>query len=244
MNLKKILFICFFSIFILSNAFSTQNVKLNQKEGLYQGEKEKHIVFDQFDEFKINPEEIVFKDISKVILNDGLIYILDTKQSQIFVFDSSAALISTIGLPGQGPGDLEYPSDFFIDSGGTIYIVNSSAQRIEVFSPEGSFTKRIDLAVSRDIFYSHPSVLTLSQDNRIFIAYNISTHLIDEYQNTGSFVRTLIKRDNPVKIPGVNIGNSSSIYLSKKNKDIIHFNYFTGIFHILSQSGIIKAKFS
>ncbi|MGD2245744.1 MAG: 6-bladed beta-propeller [Candidatus Aminicenantes bacterium] len=221
-----------------------QNVKFNQKEGLHQREKEKHIVFDQFDEFKIDPEEVVFKDISKLILHDGLIYILDSKQSRIFVFDSSAALISTIGQPGQGPGDLEYPRDFFIDSVGTVYVVNSAAQRIEVFSPDGIFTKRIDLSVPKDIFYSHPSAFLLNQDDRIFIAYNISTHLIDEYQDTGSFVRTLIKRDNPVKIPGVNIGNSSFMCLSKQNKDIIHFNYFTGVFHILSQSGIIKVKFS
>lgn len=226
------------------NVLFTQNVKLGQKVGLYQGEKEKHIVFNRFDEFKIDPGEAIFKEISKVILHDGLIYILDSKQSKIFVFDSSAALISTIGQPGQGPGDLEYPRDFFIDSEGTIYVINSAAQRIEVFSPEGNFKKRIDFAVPKDIFYSRPSDILMNQDHRIFIAYIISTNLIDEYQDTGSFVRTLIKRDNPVKVPGANIGNSSSICLLKQSQDIIHFNYFTGIFKILSQSGIIKEKFS
>jgi hypothetical protein len=224
------------------NVFSAQNVKLNQEKELYKGEK--HIVFDRFDEFTIDPEEVAFKNISKAILHEGLLYILDSSQSRIFVFDSSAALISFIGQPGQGPGDLEYPRDFFIDSGGKVYVVNSAAQRIEVFSPEGNFIKRINLAAPKEIFYSHPSNIILNQDNRIFIAYNISTHLIDEYQDNGSFVRTLIKRDNPIKIPGVNIGNSSSMYLSKQNQDIIHFDYFTGIFQILSQSGTIKAKFS
>lgn len=244
MNLKKILFIWFFCVFFLLNVFSSQNVKFNQKKMLYEGEKGKNIVFDRFDEFTIKPEEAVFYDIAKAILHDGLLYILDSKRSQIFVFDSSSALISIIGQPGQGPGDLEYPRDFFIDSGGTVYVVNSVAQRIEVFSLEGNFIKRINLATPKEIFYSHPSNIILNQDNRIFIAYDISTHLIDEYQDNGSFVGTLIKRENPIKIPGVNIGNSSSLYFSKQNQDIIHFDYFTGIFHILSRSGMIKAKFS
>lgn len=242
--MKKVLFISFFNIFVLFSFLSCQNKKIYQKDGLYQGKTDKYLVFDRFDELKIANEEIVFKAISKVILHDGLLYILDSRQSKIFVVGPSGDLISIIGQPGQGPGDLEYPRDFYINSDGTIYVINSAAQRIEVFSQNGKFLKRINLAVPEDIIYSHLSGILLNQSNKLFITYNISEHLIDEYQDTGAYIKTLVKRNDSIKIPGVNIGNSSSIYLKKKNQDIIHFNYFTGIFTIISQKGIIKAEFS
>ena len=244
MNIKKALFVCFFNVSFLFSVLYAQNNNIDQKEGLYQGKKDKYLVFNQFNEFKIDYEKIIFNDISKVILRGEILYVLDSKQSKIFIIGSSGDLITVIGQPGQGPGDLEYPQDFYINSDRTIYVTNSAAQRVEVFSQEGKFKKRIKLAIPKDNIYSHISRILLNNNDRLFVAYNISKNLIDEYQETGSFVRTLLKRNDSIKIPGVNIGNSSSIYLSKQNQNIIHFNYFTGIFTIISQSGIIKTKFS
>jgi len=240
----KKLFISSLLILTFQFCLFSQEIKINQKHGFLQKKLGTHVTFHEFEKFQPDINEVTLREITKLIIYDNKVFILDKRQSRIFVCDKEANFLYTIGRPGQGPGELEYPCDFFINSEGTVYILNSAAFRVEVFSREGNFIKRINIAVPKDISYSHPNLLCLDQDHRLFIAYDASTHLIDEYQDNGSFVKTLIKRDDPIRIPGVNIGNSSSLRLLKQNQDIIHFNYFTGIFIILSRSGIIKAKFS
>jgi hypothetical protein len=240
----KKLFISSLFIFTFQFYLFSQEIKINQKHGFLQKKLETHVTFHEFKKFQPDVNKVTLREITRLIIHDNKVFILDKRQSRIFVCDKEANYLYTIGRPGQGPGDLEYPCDFFINSEGTVYVLSSAAFRVEVFSREGNFIKRINLAVPKDISYSHPNLLCLDQDHRQFIGYDVSSHLIDEYQDNGSFVRTLIKRDDPIRIPGVNIGNCSSFHLLKQNQDITYFNYFSGIFIILSRSGTIKAKFS
>lgn len=195
-------------------------------------------------EFPISPEKIIFAMPIKIIKQSNKIYVLDQKLSRIFVFNENGDLLYTIGQPGQGPGDLEYPQDFFI-SENKIYVINSVARRIDVFTVDGKFDNRIELENPPNALFSFPNHLLVDDSGKtLYVTYNLNKYLIDSYTINGKYKRHLLKREEPIIIPGKNLGNSSVIQFANKKKAIIHFNYFTGVFTEIWNDGEIKKIFS
>lgn len=240
--MKKIIILFF--ILISYGYLLSQEIKINQKEGIFQDKKENYITFHRFKKFQIDLNKVVLSRVTKVIIYNDKVFILDERQSRIFVFDKLANYLYSIGRPGQGPGDLEYPRDFIISKEGNIYVVNSMAKRIEVFSLKGDFQKRIKMNLPPEIFYSRPTRILVGPDQYFFIAYGLSSHLIDIYDPLGNYQSNVIKRAEPIFIPGQNMGNSSQISLFQKDNTLLHFNNFTGIFTKITQKGRVKKVFS
>lgn len=243
--LKKILnrgFIVFIiiSVFLPMSAF--QNA-LEQKTGVLQDKPEFHLEFSDVNRIMLNEEEVFFHKIQKVLFFGDKIFILDRRQSKIFVVDRKGHFLYTIGRPGQGPGELEYPAEFTLSESGKIYVVNSQAKHLEVFSIVGEFLRRIKLDIPKDIFYSQPWQVLVDADEKIYVTYILSSHLVDVYDEDGTFIKNLVMRADPVQIPGKNLGNCSHIEFFEENK-ILVFNRFSGVFSIISKSGHIKRTFS
>lgn len=236
-------FLCFLLV-VLNSYLLSQGIKVDQKEGILQNKKDCHIHFYQFEKFNLDLNKVAFKSIAKIIIHEDKLFILDYRSSRIFVFDKKGKLLYTIGKPGEGPGDLQYPKDFAISDDGTVYIVNSMAKRLEIFSQDGQFKERIKLRLPEEIYYSNPEIILVDNNQNFFIAYHLGPHLIDIYDSNGIFLRTLLTRDDPITIPGSNIGNSSLITFSDQDNSTLHFNYFTGVFTKVNNNGSIETAFS
>lgn len=241
-KIKKI-FISLF-ILLLHCSLISQEIKINQKKGIFQNKTKTHITFINFENFKPDFDKVVLRKVTKVIIHNDKVFILDRRQSKVFVFNKKANYLYSIGRPGQGPGDLEYPNDFAISNEGLIYVINSRAKRIEVFSLNGDFQRRIELHIPKEINYSHPVCILVGPNNNIFIAYNLNSHLIDMYDSQGNYKKNIFKREDPLIIPGQNFGNSSQMSFFQKDNAILYFNYFTGIFNKIRQNGKIEKVFS
>lgn len=233
-------------IFILCThiALISQETKLNQKQGILQDKELSHIEFYRFKKFDIDLNKVAFKSISKIAIHEKRVYILDRQLNCIFVFDKKARYLHSIGRPGQGPGDLQYPRDFVISDDRKIYIVCSLVKRIEVFALDGNFLKRIELKIPEDIYYSKPTNILVTSDSKFIIGYNLSSHLLDVYNSEGKFVTNILKRNDPVFVPGVNLANSSLISFVGQENSILQFNNFTGAFSRLKIDGENVQSFS
>ncbi len=113
----------------------------NPKEPMY-GED----VFSLEEEFSIGEtegrEEYLFSEIRHLAISeDESIFVLDSKEDHIKVFDKEGKYIKTIGTPGQGPGELDRPSSICISQ--NELVVLEGARRFSVFSLEGEFLKHI-----------------------------------------------------------------------------------------------------
>src|SRR4030067_3674584 len=118
MRMKKIRILIFISI-IHIHLFS-QHEKIEQTKGILQDQKERHIAFSEIKKFA--PEhKISIRRLTKLLINKDRVFILDRTQSKIFVFDMQSGYLYSIGRPGQGPGDLEYPEDFIISNHDLVY---------------------------------------------------------------------------------------------------------------------------
>jgi DNA-binding beta-propeller fold protein YncE len=68
---------------------------------------------------------------------DGNVYVTDTFNNRIEIFDADGEFISTFGRNGDGPADLERPKGIAIDCDGHIWVVDAAQNRVKVFNKQG-----------------------------------------------------------------------------------------------------------
>jgi sugar lactone lactonase YvrE len=68
---------------------------------------------------------------------DGNVYVSDTWNNRIEVFDADGAFVRTFGKAGDGPGYFSRPKGISIDGDGHLWICDQVQDRVQVFTPEG-----------------------------------------------------------------------------------------------------------
>ena len=67
---------------------------------------------------------------------DGNLYVADTLNNRIEIFDADGKFISTFGKNGDGPGYFARPKGVAIDSDGHIWVADGVQDRVQVFNQE------------------------------------------------------------------------------------------------------------
>ncbi len=68
---------------------------------------------------------------------DGNLYVTDTFNNRVEIFDADGEFISTFGKNGDGPADMERPKGIAVDCDGHIWVVDAAQNLIKVFNKEG-----------------------------------------------------------------------------------------------------------
>jgi sugar lactone lactonase YvrE len=68
---------------------------------------------------------------------DGNVYVTDTFNDRIEMFDADGQFISTFGKNGDSPADFERPKGIAIDCDGHIWVVDAAQNRVKVFDNQG-----------------------------------------------------------------------------------------------------------
>jgi hypothetical protein len=81
-------------------------------------------------------------EIRDVVVDDaGIIYVLDSKNFNIKVFDSSGKFLRTIGRKGQGPGEFEIPLMMSLIKTKGELAVHQVTRRMSFFKTDGTFIR-------------------------------------------------------------------------------------------------------
>lgn len=76
---------------------------------------------------------------------EGNVYVTDTLNDRVEIFDADGAFISTFGKPGDGPGYFARPKGIAIDGDGHIWVADEMQDRLQVFNREGHLLTYIGL---------------------------------------------------------------------------------------------------
>ena len=68
---------------------------------------------------------------------DGNVYVTDTMNDRVEIFDADGNFISTFGKAGDGPGYFARPKGIAVDSDGHIWVADQMQDRLQVFNREG-----------------------------------------------------------------------------------------------------------
>ncbi len=69
--------------------------------------------------------------------NEGDVYVTDTLNNRVEIFDADGNFISMFGKHGDGPGCFARPKGVAVDSDGHIWVVDKYQDRVQVFDREG-----------------------------------------------------------------------------------------------------------
>ena len=157
---KVVSIVSFFSVFILLVSFGGQKedwkgtiekengiiVVKNPKKPIYSEN-----VFSLAEELSIGKaerrEEYIFSQIRSIAVDEKeRIYVLDTKEAHVKVFDKNGDYIKTMGRKGQGPGEMSLPFSICITSQNEIMVQDLNNRRIMFYSLDGNFIKSLSTA--------------------------------------------------------------------------------------------------
>ena len=79
-----------------------------------------------------------FSDPTNVAVDkDGNLFVSDTLNDRVEVFDADGVFIRTFGKNGDGPGDFARPKGIAVDCDGHVWVADAALNRIQVFTKEG-----------------------------------------------------------------------------------------------------------
>lgn len=76
---------------------------------------------------------------------DGNVYVTDTLNDRVEIFDADGNFISTFGKPGDGPGYFARPKGIAVDSDGHIWVADEMQDRLQVFNQQGQLLTYIGM---------------------------------------------------------------------------------------------------
>jgi DNA-binding beta-propeller fold protein YncE len=100
----------------------------------------------------------------------GHLYVADTLNFRIQVFDSAGAFVKSIGKQGDGPGHLNRAKGVGVDSEGNIYIADSSFNNFQVFDGDGNILLFVGMTGGGAGEFLLPAGLFVDDQDRIYVA--------------------------------------------------------------------------
>ncbi len=77
---------------------------------------------------------------------DGSIFVLDSKDNRVKVFDAAGRFLRAFGKKGQGPGELNQPAGILFSPEGDVIVEDPMNHRLAVFTPDGTFVRHVSTA--------------------------------------------------------------------------------------------------
>jgi sugar lactone lactonase YvrE len=98
----------------------------------------------------------------------GNLYVADTMNDRIEVFDAEGTFISAYGKNGDGPDDFARPKGLAIDSDGHIWVTDGAMNRVQVFNREWRLLTYMGGTGNLPGQFSGLLTITIDKRNRVF----------------------------------------------------------------------------
>ncbi|MFZ5519486.1 MAG: NHL repeat-containing protein [Candidatus Zhuqueibacterota bacterium] len=114
----------------------------NPIQGMWDNDPSKKLTLEQiFSVGSLNADDdYLFSWVQDITTDSaGTIYVCDSQEHRIQVYNKSGEYIRTIGRQGQGPGDLMRPMAVRVGPDGRIYVQDDLNYRVSIFKSNGKF---------------------------------------------------------------------------------------------------------
>jgi DNA-binding beta-propeller fold protein YncE len=96
----------------------------------------------------------------------GNLYVADSGNGRIQVFDTEGKLLLAFGRTGSGSGEFKEPNGIAVDALGQIYVVDAANHKLMRFGPDGKFSKEWK---GPDSGFYGPRDIAIGGDNHLYI---------------------------------------------------------------------------
>lgn len=177
------------------------------------------------DDFFYQPSDI------EVDFKRSLIYVADSGNKRVVVFDFNGKYLKTVGNPGQGPGEFSKPTGICVLEDSSLAVVDFGNRRIHIFNESGDFIRAIDcksVPVADLIFYED-RIYTVSSHGTS--GYNLNMRskagtqpLVSILSEEGDLLKSITIKEFPDSHPFIRaLNHRVALTLSKDNKLFLPF---------------------
>jgi len=130
-------------------------------------------------------------------LTNGNLVIADVYDGQVYLFDKVGKRLKSLALKGDGPGEFATPRWVSTCGRDTLYVLDDSHKRMQVYAPTGTFVRDFPVGVS-------PAALACGPDGTIVTAVNTSApESANAVVRRGSLILFGANGDERSKIAGI-----------------------------------------
>jgi DNA-binding beta-propeller fold protein YncE len=106
------------------------------------------------------------------IAPDGRVYVVDSGNFRIQVFDRDGKFLKAFGSVGRYPGNFARPREIAIDREGRVYVSDAAFGNLQIFDGDGQLLMHIGERSERDqpARYMLPSGVAVDRDGRVYVA--------------------------------------------------------------------------
>lgn len=103
---------------------------------------------------------------------DGRVYVVDTGNFRIQIFDRDGKFLRAFGSVGRYPGNFARPREIAVDREGRVYVSDAAFGNLQIFDGDGQLLMHIGERSERDqpARYLLPSGVAVDRDGRVYIA--------------------------------------------------------------------------
>ncbi len=163
----------------------------------------------------------------------GDIYLVDTAQHQILVFDDSGKLINRIGKHGILPGEFNYPT-LISQRYGTLFVTDALNFRIQLFDLDGEYISSFGAAGQSSGYMARPKGVASDVDGNIYVVDSLLNN-VQLFDASGQYLMTVGEqgqRPGQFWLPtGIYISPQQKIYVADSH------NHRVQVFRYISDSG-------
>jgi len=102
--------------------------------------------------------------------NDCNVYVTDTFNDRVEIFDADGEFISMFGKNGDGPADFERPKGIAVDRDGHIWVVDAAQNMVKVFNQQGRLLINFGGLGNYPGQFMGPWGITIDRSNRVIVS--------------------------------------------------------------------------
>jgi len=169
-----LLMICFFCTFC--NSSNSDSQEINILQDIPVEEKEPVKVVDQ------TPDGTKFNQPNSIQYNkyDNRVYVVDSRNHRIVVFDADLNFVREFGVYGQGPGEFDTPGGIAFTENGDYIISDLRNQRLQIFNKDFNFVSQFEVHQPMGNVYN----VNTDSEGKIYINLPKNNYLITVMNKT------------------------------------------------------------
>jgi DNA-binding beta-propeller fold protein YncE len=121
---------------------------------------------------------------------EGRLYIVDTGNFRVQIFDDEGNFIKSLGEVGDTPGSFARPKGIALDSEGHIYVVDAAFQNFQIFDFEGNILLAVGSGGTNEGEFLLPADIAIDNEDMIYVVNQMPPNIqIFEYLGQKSMNR-------------------------------------------------------
>jgi DNA-binding beta-propeller fold protein YncE len=209
---------------------------INNKNGIvYVSDSQQDKIFG----FDMNTDDVrltiggpgEFKNPSGMVYDQKTdrLYVADTQNHAVKVFDKDGRPLFAIGKRGVENGEFNFPSYLAMDKNGILYVVDSFNFRVQMFDANGKFLKKFGELGDTSGTFARPAGIGVDSDGNIYVV-DTSFNNFQIFNNDGKlllWIGNSGRKPGEFYLPsGLYVDNQDRIYVADTfNKRVQVFQY-------------------